>query len=86
MIMDTERRVWERRQGGRLHSHVAFWMVRSSGPGYLLSGGGMEEVPCHDPRVGRASGTPDCFTLVWTAPGGKRPFSATGENTDSFLL
>ena len=34
MIMDTERRVWERRQGGRLHSHVAFWMVRSSGPGY----------------------------------------------------
>ena len=24
----------------------------------------MEEVPCHDPRAGRASGTPDCFTLL----------------------
>ena len=26
----------------------------------------MEEVPCHDPRVGRASETPDCITLVLT--------------------
>ena len=34
MIMDTERLGWERRQGGRLHSRVALWMVRSSGPGY----------------------------------------------------
>ena len=24
----------------------------------------MEEVPSHDPRAGRASGTPDCFTLL----------------------
>ena len=34
MIMDTERRFWERRQEGRLQSHVALWMVQSSGPGY----------------------------------------------------
>ena len=24
----------------------------------------MEEVPSHDPRAGRASETPDCFTLL----------------------
>ena len=33
----------------------------------------MEEVPCHDPRVGRASGTPDCFTLVLDAIRRKTP-------------
>ena len=36
-------------------------------PGLLLSGGGMEEVPYHDPSAGRASGTPDCFTLPLAA-------------------
>ena len=54
-------------------------------PGLLLLGGGMEEVPCHDPSVGRTSETPDCITLV-LVPGGKRPFSATGGNDDSPAL
>ena len=42
-------------------------------PGLLLSGGGMEEVSSHDPRVGRGSGTPDCFTLVLDATRRKTP-------------
>ena len=42
-------------------------------PGLLLSGGGMEEVPYHDPSAGRASGTPDCFTLPLAANRRKTP-------------
>ena len=45
MIMDTERLGWERRQEGRLHSRVALWMVRSSGPGYCSQVAGWRK--CH---------------------------------------
>ena len=49
-------------------------------PGLLLSGGGMEEVPCHDPRAGRASGTPDCFTLLLAGHlAGNAPFPPVAE-------
>ena len=35
--------------------------------GLLISADGMAEVPCDDPRAGRASGAPDCLTLVLVA-------------------
>ena len=53
-------------QAVTLHLRGA-WNGPQLRPGSLLSGGGMEEVPCHDPRAGRASGTPDCFTLLLVA-------------------
>ena len=49
-------------------------------PGLLLSGGGMEEVSSHDPRAGRASGTPDCFTLLLAGHlAGNAPFPPLAE-------
>ena len=73
MIMDTERRVWERRQARSAPLPRRVLDGPQLQPGSLLSGGGMEGVPCHDPRVGRGSGTPDCFTLVLDATRRKTP-------------
>ena len=85
MIMDTKRRVWERRQGGRLHSHVALWMVRSSGPGYCSQVAGLRKCRITTPGLVELQKLPIASRWCWS-PGGKRPFSATGGNADSPAL
>ena len=86
MIMDTERRGWERRQEGRLHFHVALWMVRSSGPGCCSEVAGWRKCRVTTPGLVEPQELPIASRWCWTPPGGKRPFSATGGNGDSSAL
>ena len=84
--MDAERRVWERRQGGPLHSHVAPWMVRSSGPGYCSQVAGWRKCRLTTPGLVEPQELPIASRWCWPPSGGKRPFSATGGNTDRTAL
>ena len=86
MIMDPERRGWERRQGGQLHSHVAPWMARSPGPGYCSEVAGWRECGVTTPGLVEPQELPIPSRCCWSPPGGKRPFPATGGNADSSAL
>ncbi len=82
MIMDTKRRGWERRQGGRLHSHAALWMVRSSSLGHCSQVAGWRKCRVTTPGLVELQKLPIALRWCWP-PDGKRPFSASGGNTDS---
>ena len=86
MIMDTERRFWERRQGGRLYSHVAPRMVRSSGPGHCSQVAGWRKCRPATPGLVEPQKLPVASRWCWSPPGGKRPFSATGGNAECSAL
>ena len=86
MIKDTERRFWERRQEGRLHFHVALWMVQSSGPGYCSEVAGWRRCRLTTPGLVELKKLPIASRWCLPPPGGKRPFSATGENADNSSL
>ena len=102
MLLPLPRGEWTRVRAGDDHGHRAPGLGTAAGrsaplprraldgpklrPGLLLLGGGMEEVPCHDPSVGRTSETPDRITLVLVGIWRETPLFATGGNGDSPAL
>ena len=87
MIIDTERRGWERRQARSAPlPRRALWMVRSSSPGYCSEVAGWRKYGVTTPGLVEPQELPIASRWRWPSSGEKRPFSATGGNDESPAL